>query len=144
MKGILMLVICSFFMVSFVKNTALEDKYELSLVAKGCHFQVMINEKVIMDGKSYQMVTKNLNINQELSENGDQKIDVKMTRISREMPLKTTQAYVNLKLEKISGDSTILIKEVKLPTFPYDDDESQPHSIAGSIEFDVKTKPTTP
>lgn len=138
-----MLIICSFFLVSFVKNTDLEDKYELSLVAKGCHFQVMVNEKVIMDGKSYQMVTKNLNINQDLSENSEQKIDVKMTRISREMPLKTTQAYVNLKLERISGDSTILIKEVKLPTFEYDEDESQPHSIAGSIEFDVKTKPST-
>lgn len=60
-----------------------------------------------------------------------------MLRISREMPLKTTQAYVNLKLEKISGDSTILIKEVKLPTFPYDDDQVQPHSIGGAIEFSV-------
>lgn len=143
MKGVLMFVIVGFFLVSFVKNTDLEDKYELSLVAKGCHFQVMVNEKMVMDGKSYQMVTKNLNINKDLIETSQQKIDVKMIRISREMPLKSTQAYVNLKLERISGDSTILIKEVKLPTFPYDDDESQPHSIGGSIEFEIKAKPPT-
>lgn len=130
-----MVLISGFFILSFVKNPDLEDKYELSLTAKGCHFQVMVNETMVMDGKSYQMVSKNLNINKELTDSGEQKIDVKMLRISREMPLKTTQAYVNLKLEKISGDSTILIKEVKLPTFPYDDDEVQPHSIGGSIEF---------
>ncbi|MBA5628717.1 hypothetical protein [Moheibacter lacus] len=135
MHRVVVLMIFSFFMVSFVKNPELEVKYELSLVAKGCHFQVMVNEKMVMDGKSYQMVTRNLNINKELIDSGDQKIDVKMIRISREMPLKSTQAYVNLKLEKISGDSTELIKEVKLPTFPYDDDEVQPHSIGGSIEF---------
>ncbi len=136
-----MLVICSFFVVSFVKNPDLEeDKYELSLTAKGCHFQVMVNEKMILDSKSYQLVTKNVNINKELTDSGEQKIDIKMIRISREMPLKTTQAYVNLKLEKISGDSTVLIKEVKLPTFPYDEDESQPHSIGGSIEFEKKSK----
>lgn len=138
-----MFTIIGFFLVSFVKNIDLEDKYELSLVAKGCHFQVMVNEKMVMDGKSYQMVTKNLNINKDLIETGQQKIDVKMIRISREMPLKSTQAYVNLKLERISGDSTILIKEVKLPTFAYDDDESQPHSIGGSIEFEIKAKPPT-
>lgn len=132
------MMICSFFTVSFVKNSDLEAKYELSMEAKGCHFQVMVNEKMVLDGKSYQLVTKNLNINKELSDSGDQKIDVKMIRISREMPLKTTQAYINLKLERISGDSTILIKEVKLPTFPYDDDEVQPHSIGGSIEFVVE------
>lgn len=137
MQRLFMLLITGFFILSFVKNPELEDKYELSLVAKGCHFQVMVNEKMVMDGKSYQMVTKNLNINKELTDSGEQKIDVKMLRISREMPLKTTQAYVNLKLEKISGDSTILIKEVKLPTFPYDDDQVQPHSIGGAIEFSV-------
>ncbi|MGB6083955.1 hypothetical protein [Moheibacter sp.] len=137
MQRLLMLLITGFFILSFVKNPDLEDKYELSLVAKGCHFQVMVNEKMVMDGKSYQMVTKNLNINKELTDSGEQKIDVKMLRISREMPLKTTQAYVNLKLEKIVGDSTVLIKEVKLPTFPYDDDEKQPNSIGGSIEFTV-------
>lgn len=137
MQRLLMLLITGFFILSFVKNPDLEDKYELSLVAKGCHFQVMVNEKMVMDGKTYQMVTKNLNINKELTDSGEQKIDVKMLRISREMPLKTTQAYVNLKLEKISGDSTILIKEVKLPTFPYDEDEQQPQSIGGSIEFTV-------
>lgn len=130
-----MVLISGFFILSFVKNPDLEDKYELSLTAKGCHFQVMVNETMVMDGKSYQMVSKNLNINKELTDSGEQQIDVKMLRISREMPLKTTQAYINLKLEKISGDSTILIKEVKLPTFPYDDDEVQPHSIGGSIEF---------
>lgn len=132
-----MIMMFGFFILSFVKNPELEDKYELSLTAKGCHFQVMVNEKMVMDGKSYQMVTKNLNINKELTDSGEQKIDVKMLRISREMPLKTTQAYVNLKLEKIVGDSTVLIKEVKLPTFPYDDDEKQPNSIGGSIEFTV-------
>lgn len=137
MQRLLILLITGFFILSFVKNPDLEDKYELSLVAKGCHFQVMVNEKMVMDGKSYQMVTKNLNINKELTDSGEQKIDVKMLRISREMPLKTTQAYVNLKLEKIVGDSTVLIKEVKLPTFPYDDDEKQPNSIGGSIEFTV-------
>ncbi len=130
-------MMAGFFILSFVKNPDLEDKYELSLTAKGCHFQVMVNEKMVMDGKTYQMVSKNLNINKELTDSGAQKIDVKMLRISREMPLKTTQAYVNLKLEKISGDSTILIKEVKLPTFPYDEDEQQPQSIGGSIEFTV-------
>lgn len=132
-----MIMMAGFFILSFVKNPDLEDKYELSLTAKGCHFQVMVNEKMVMDGKTYQMVSKNLNINKELTDSGAQKIDVKMLRISREMPLKTTQAYVNLKLEKISGDSTILIKEVKLPTFPYDEDEQQPQSIGGSIEFTV-------
>jgi len=136
MRRFLMLVVSSFFIVSFVKNPGLEDRYELSLEAKGCHFQVMVNENMVMEGKSYQTVTKNLNINESLTDSGAQKIDVKMLRISREMPLKTTQAYVNLKLEKISGDSTILIKEVKLPTFPYDDDENQPHSIGGSFEFE--------
>lgn len=137
MRRFLMIMMFGFFILSFVKNPELEDKYELSLTAKGCHFQVMVNEKMVMDGKSYQMVTKNLNINKELTDSGEQKIDVKMLRISREMPLKTTQAYVNLKLEKIVGDSTVLIKEVKLPTFPYDDDEKQPNSIGGSIEFTV-------
>lgn len=130
-------MMAGFFILSFVKNPDLEDKYELSLTAKGCHFQVMVNEKMVMDGKTYQMVSKNLNINKELTDSGAQKIDVKMLRISREMPLKTTQAYVNLKLEKISGDSTILIKEVKLPTFAYDEDEKQPQSIGGSIEFAI-------
>lgn len=138
-----MFMIVSFFLVSFVKNVDLEEKYELSLVAKGCHFQVMVNEKMVLDGKSYQMVSKNVNINEHLTESGDQKIDIKMIRVSREMPLKSTQAYVNLKLERISGDSTTLIKEVKLPTFPYDDDESQPHSIGGFIEFERKAKPPT-
>lgn len=137
MQRFLMIMMAGFFILSFVKNPDLEDKYELSLTAKGCHFQVMVNEKMVMDGKTYQMVSKNLNINKELTDSGAQKIDVKMLRISREMPLKTTQAYVNLKLEKISGDSTILIKEVKLPTFPYDEDEQQPQSIGGSIEFTV-------
>src|SRR5690606_33396851 len=112
MQRCLMVMIAGFFILSFVKNPELEDKYELSLTAKGCHFQVMVNEKRVMDGKSYQMVSKTLNINKELSDSGEQKIDVKMLRISREMPLKSTQAYVNLKLQKISGDSAILIKEV--------------------------------
>jgi len=140
MQRFLMVMIAGFFILSFVKNSDLEDKYEISLTAKGCHFQVMVNEKMVMDGKSYQMVSESLNINKELSDSGEQKIDVKMLRISREMPLKATQAYVNLKLEKISGDTTILIKEVKLPTFPYDDDESQPQSIGGSIEFEIEPK----
>jgi len=130
-----MLLIAGFFILSFVKNPGLEDKYELSLVAKGCHFQVMVNEKMILDSKSYQMVTKNINLNEELTDSGQQKIDVKMLRISREMPLRTTQAFVNLKLEKKSGDSVTLVKEIKLPTFPYDEDEKQPQSIGGSIEF---------
>jgi len=137
-RSFLGFVICSFFIVSFVKNPDLEDKYELSLEAKGCHFQVMVNEKMVMEGKSYQLITKNQNINEELTDSGEQMIDIKMIRISREIPLKATQAYVNLRLEKISGDSVILIKELKLPTFPYDDDENQPHSIGSSIEFERK------
>ena len=137
-RSFLGFVICSFFIVSFVKNPDLGDKYELSLEAKGCHFQVMVNEKMVMEGKSYQLITKNQNINEELTDSGEQMIDIKMIRISREIPLKATQAYVNLRLEKISGDSVILIKELKLPTFPYDDDENQPHSIGSSIEFERK------
>jgi len=113
-------------------------KYELVFEAKGCHYQISVNDKLLTEGKSYQKIVKTLEINESLTDSGEQKIDVKMIRISREMPLKTTQAYVNLKLEKISGDSSILIKEVKLPTFPYDEDEDQPHSIGGSIEFEVK------
>src|SRR5690606_9867219 len=135
MQRYFMLLIAGFFILSFVKNPGLEDKYELSLVAKGCHFQVMVNEKMILDSKSYQMVTKNINLNEELTDSGQQKIDVKMLRISLEMSLRTTQDFVNQKLEKKSGDSVTLVKEIKLPTFPYDEDEKQPQSIGGSIEF---------
>lgn len=133
---ILFILLCGFILTSFHAADSLA-KYELTFEAKGCHYQISVNDKLLIEGKSYQMVTKNININDKLANSGQQKIDIKMIRISREIPLKTTQAFVNLKLEKTSGDSTILIKEVKLPTFPYDDDESQPQSIGGAIEFDI-------
>jgi len=113
------------------------EKYELILEAKGCHYQISVNDKLLAEGKSYQKVFKTLGIDENLTESSEQKIDVKMIRISREMTLKSTQAFVNLQLKRVMGDSAVLVKEVKLPTFPYDDDEVQPQSIAGSIEFEI-------
>ena len=134
-------IILSFlFFSSFTATPNSAESYELILEAKGCHYRIVVNDNVVDEGKTYQRIEKTILLKKELADSGEQKIDVSMFRISREIPLKTTQAYLNLKLEKHLGDSVVLIKEVKLPTFPYDDDEVQPQSIAGSIQFELKTE----
>ncbi|MGB3453812.1 MAG: hypothetical protein WBA59_08290 [Moheibacter sp.] len=127
---------------SFVSGPEINDVYELKIEAGGCHYQVQVNDQTVLDGKSYQSIEKKIKINDKLTENGEQLINVHMYRISREMPLKTTKGFVNLSLQKTVKDSTILIKEVKLPTFAYDNDEDQPQSISGSIEFKIEKSKT--
>lgn len=134
------LLICFFLGTSFHSDVMLNKNYSLVVEAKGCHYQISLNGKVIEEGKTYSRVEKTINLQKHLNDSIDQKIDVLMSRISREMDLKTTQAYVNLILEKEEGDSSELIKEVKLPTFPYDNDPQQPQSIGGSIEFQLDVK----
>lgn len=120
---------------AFVKTPKTDDIYELSVQAGGCHYQISMNDKILMDGKSYQVIEKKIRLNGELTDENEQQIDINMFRISREMSLKATNAFINLKLEKITKDTTVLVKELKLPTFSYDDDEEQPQSISGSIHF---------
>lgn len=127
-----------FILMSFRFSTAPSTKYELVLEAKGCHYQISVNGELLDDGKTYQKIDKIIDLNKKISESGEQKIDIKMLRISREMTLKSTNAFLNLRLEKRENDSVILIKEVKLPTFPYNEDEEQPQSIGSSIEFNVE------
>ena len=135
MRITVFIIINFLFFTSFTSKPNLVETYELTLEAKGCHYRIVVNDNMIDEGKTYQKIEKTIQLKEELTDSGEQKIDVSMFRISREIPLKTTQAYLNLKLEKHINDSVVLIKEVKLPTFPYDDDEVQPQSIAGSIEF---------
>gem|GEM_PF-793705 len=123
---------------SFASNPEINDVYELEVEAGGCHYQVQVNDQTVLDGKSYQSIQKKIKINDKLTDKGEQLINIHMYRISREMPLKTTKGFVNLSLQKTVKDSVILIKEIKLPTFAYDDDEDQPKSISGSIEFKIE------
>lgn len=138
MKAFLLVIFCFFCMASFTTNEILNKKYNLNVEAKGCHYKISLNGQVIEEGKTYSRVFKNINLEKLLNDSVEQKIDVMIYRISREMTLKSTQAYLNLKLEKGQGDSLELIKEIKLPTFPYDDDAQQPSSIGGSINFHLK------
>lgn len=140
MRTFLIILTGCFFMASFTGNKPAEEKYEVFLEAKGCHYQISVNDNIVAEGKSYQKVSKIFEINEKLTENGEQKVGVNMIRISREMTLKSTQAYINLQLKKKIGDSAVLIKEIKLPIFPYDDDENQPHSIGEIIEFERQLK----
>lgn len=78
----------------------INDVYELKIEAGGCHYQVQVNDQTVLDGKSYQSIEKKIKINDKLTENGEQLINVHMYRISREMPLKTTKGFVNLRLQK--------------------------------------------
>ena len=132
------MILCFLVGTSFVSDSIFDKNYTLTFEAKGCHYQISLNGKIIEDGKTYSRIHKNIKLEKFLSDSVDQKIDIMMYRISREMNLKTTQAFVNVKLEKGEADSVELIKEVKLPTFPYDNDEQQPQSIGGSIEFQLK------
>lgn len=130
------------FTTSFAPNPDY-DSYELSLEAGGCRYQITVNEDQILDGKSYQPVNKTVNIDQYLNGHSEQYIDIKMSRISREMPLKNTGAFIKLRLDKVNKEGSTLIKEIKLPTFAYDDDEDQPHSIGGSIHFRIEVEEPT-
>lgn len=127
-----------FFTTSFQPQTDIEveAKYTLSVEAKGCHYQININGEKLDEGKTYQKVEKIFVLNKQLTEDDEQVLNINMMRISREMPLNATKAFLNLKLEKTENDSIVYTKEVKLPTFPYDDDDEQPASIGGSIRFE--------
>ena len=127
-------------LLSFTGSSELNEVYELKIEAGGCAYQITVNEKTVLEGKSYQDVNKKIKINEQLTEDGEQYIDAYMSRITREIPLRNTKAFIKLKLEKTVKDSVILIKELKLPTFLYDDDESQPQSISGSIQFKLDKK----
>jgi hypothetical protein len=133
--GFLYVLIGLFLGSSFVSSIPLSEVYQIELEAGGCHYQVLVNDKKVMEGKSYQNIEKKIKINDQLTDDEEQLIDVHMYRISREIPLKNTKAFVRLKLQKTVGDSVITIKELKLPTFPYDDDQAQPQSISGSVVF---------
>ncbi|HUH36154.1 MAG TPA: hypothetical protein VL022_10015 [Moheibacter sp.] len=113
-----------------------KKEYQLHLEAQGCHYQIMVNGEKLEEGKTYQKIERTYQLNKELTDETEQVIDVNMFQISREMPLKATQAYIHLTLEKKENDSIIFVKKVKLPTFPYDEDEAQPQSIGGSIYFE--------
>lgn len=131
------ILFCFFLGTSFHSDVKFDKNYTIQLEAKGCHYQISLNGKVIEEGKTYSMVTKSIKIEKHLTDSAEQRLNVLMSRISREMDLKTTQAYLNLKLEKGEGDSVQMVKEVKLPTFPYDNDEKQPQSIGGTIVFEL-------
>lgn len=139
--GFLYILLALFLATSFHSSSAFDEVYELKVEAGGCHYLITVNDQMVLDGKSYQSVQKKFKINEQLTKNEEQFVDVHMYRISREIPLKATKAFVNLRLEKTTKDSTILVKELKLPTFAYDDDVDQPQSISGSILF--KTNKTT-
>ena len=141
MRFSLLFCISFLFLTSFSEKPFDEAVYKLSLEAKGCHYQIAVNGKLVEEGKSYQRINKTIDLTKELTDSVEQKVDVTMLRISRDLPLKSTQGYVNVKLEKVYEDSTVLIKELKLPTFPYDNDEIQPQSIGGSIGFELGGKP---
>lgn len=125
------------FLTSFSDKLVAPVVYKLQIEAKGCHYQVSMNGKMIAEGKSYQTITKSIDLSDELIDSIEQKVDVTMLRVSRDLPLKATKGYVHVKLEKVVKDSSQIIKELNLPTFPYDDDEIQPQSIGGSIRFSL-------
>lgn len=124
--------------LSFVSSSDSNEIYELKVEAGGCRYQISVNDKLVLDGKSYQFIEKSIKINDQLTDKDLQFIDIHMFRISREMSLKGSKAFVNIKLQKIINDSTVLLNELKLPTFKYDEDEQQPQSISGSIEFKLQ------
>lgn len=138
MKSIFAFLVLFFCTTSFSPKVEEEKdvKYTLSLEARGCHYQISLNGETLDEGKTYQKIDKTFELNQKLNEDEEQIINVNMNRISREMPLNTTGAYVHLKLEKTENDSVILSKEINLPTFPYNNDEEQPASIGGTIRFE--------
>lgn len=138
MKSIFAFLVFFFWTTSFSPMAEEEKdvKYTLSLEARGCHYQISLNGETLDEGKTYQKIDKTFELNQKLNEDEEQIINVNMNRISREMPLNTTGAYVHLKLEKTENDSVILSKEINLPTFPYNNDEEQPASIGGTIRFE--------
>lgn len=110
--------------------------YLLHFEAQGCHYQILVNGEKLEEGKTYQKIERNYLLDKELIEDSEQNIEVNMFQISREMSLKTTQASLLLRLEKKENDSVVFSKTVHLPTFPYDDDEEQPRSIGGFLQFD--------
>lgn len=136
MKKLLSVLMMCFVVFSFVKNEELPPQYTIKLEAKGCHYQISVNDQVLEESKSYQVVNKSFVLDKQLTEEGEQNIKIAMLRISREMSLKATQAYLHVSLEKKVGDSIQIVKTIRLPTFPYDDDEDQPQSIGGSIYFE--------
>lgn len=138
MRNTAIFLLFCFLTVSFIRISEPKEKYEIDFEARGCFYQITVNEETVLEGKSYQMVHEKLDIAKSLADSGTQSIEIKMNRISREIPLKSTGAYMKVILREISEDSTRIIKEVSLPTFPYDDDEDQPYSIAGSIFFELK------
>lgn len=141
LKTKIIYILIGFFIASsFVKSSEPAEIYELELNAGGCHYQISVNNKILIEGKSYQSIQKKIKLDDNLQPEGEQLIDAHLMRISREMPLKISKGFINLKLNKITKDSTILVKELKLPTFPYDEDEQQPESISGSIEFKIAKK----
>lgn len=140
MQYLFLVLFCFFVLSSFHRSQSEIDSYKLSIEARGCHYQIIVNDEMALEGKSYKDISKKIQINKYLNDGEEQKVNITMLRISREIPLKSTQAFLNVKLEKESGDSLVSVKEVKLPTFPYDNDEAQPQSIGGSIYFKVKKK----
>lgn len=137
------LLLMLFFTVSFTPNPEY-DSYELSMEAGGCRYQITVNGDQVLEGKSYQQVSKTVNIDKYLNGFPEQYIEIKMNRISREMPLKNTRGFVKLRLDKVNKEGSTLIKEINLPTFAYDDDEDQPHSIGGSIHFTIEEESQQP
>src|SRR5690554_6016913 len=103
--GFLYVLIGLFLGSSFVSSIPLSEVYQIELEAGGCHYQVLVNDKKVMEGKSYQNIEKKIKINDQLTDDEEQLIDVHMYRISREIPLKNTKAFVRLKLQKTVGDS---------------------------------------
>lgn len=135
MRYFLSIFLLCFILVSFVKNEKIKPQFMLKIEAKGCHYQLTMNNELIDEGKTYQQLSKTIDLTEKLSEEEEQTLRITMMRISREIPLKVTQAYVYLTLEKSIGDSIEIIRSVKLPTFQYDEEEDQPQSIGGSIQF---------
>lgn len=121
---------------SFLTRDFSQDQFQIFLEAKGCHYQISVNDQLVDEGKSYQTIKKTLSIDTYLSGSGEQKVQISMKRISREIPLKTTNASIKLGLQENTSDSVHVIKLLNMPTFPYDDDEIQPQSIGEFIYFE--------
>lgn len=132
--GLLILFTCTTSFTPKVKE--INVKYTLSLEARGCHYQISINGEPLDEGKTYKKIDRIYELNHKLKEESEQTISVNISRISREMPLNITGAFVNLKLEKFLNDSLTLTKEISLPDFPFDESEEQPASISGTIRFE--------